>query len=104
MWSGSSLVLMIPMIGRGARGPAVVGSSSELPHHWHPWATPTHDFSGAGEAVTMRESAAHRFEHLVGHLRAARVHEQHAILPDRGDDISAGTAEEIDVSPDRAGS
>ncbi len=91
---------MMPMIGRGARGPAVVGSSSELPHHWHPWATPTQDFIGAGRRRDHARKRAHCFKHLVGHLRAARVHEQHAILPDRSDDIAAGAAEEIDVPAD----
>ena len=50
-------MLTMPMIGRGARGPAVVGSSSELDHHWHPCGAPMHDFIGAGDAVTLRESS-----------------------------------------------
>ena len=52
--AGSSLVLMMKPIGRGARGLAVVGSSSELLHHWHPCATPTHDLAGIGDDVTRR--------------------------------------------------
>jgi hypothetical protein len=53
--SGSSLVLTMKPIGRGARGLAVVGSSSELLHHGHPCTTPTHDLSGIGDDVTRRD-------------------------------------------------
>jgi hypothetical protein len=55
MSSGSSLVLTMMLMGRGARGLVVVGSSSELLHHWQPDTTPTHDLSGIGDAVTRRD-------------------------------------------------
>ena len=101
--SGSSLVLTMPLIGRGARGPAVVGSSSELLHHWHPCGRPTHDFSGTGDAVTRRDSSRTAARVLSDISADARVHQQHAVFADGSDDVGAGAAQEIDVPAHRAG-
>ena len=43
----------------------------------------------------------HGRKKLVGHLRAARVHEQHTVFPDGGDDVRACSAQEIDVPAHR---
>src|SRR3954468_23588929 len=52
MCSESKLVLMIPTIGFGAGGPAVVGRNVELFHHEQPSTTPTQDCCGMRIDVT----------------------------------------------------
>ena len=52
MWSASKLVLMMPTIGLGAGGAAVIGRNVELFHHEQPCTTPTQDFCGIRIDVT----------------------------------------------------
>ena len=51
MWSGSKLVLIMPAIGRGAGGEAVVPRNLEPSHHTQ-CTIPTQDCWGIGDEVT----------------------------------------------------